>query len=580
MRVADSRPARCAPRLSLRLAVACTFLASACATTSGLDPTAFSASFCGSNSQNNCAAALAGPATAPSAVVQQFGSAGYNPNVLLLADGTLLVLRDDNPNCFLISFAQGSTQAAWSFNVKSPCTTQLATDSGLIIALGGDAVRAFRPLTGAVIWSYQNAAYGEDGMALTGNKVVFTSTTSVLCLDADSGGLLWRTGPFSGDNGGSNMAWNPAIDATGNVYVTSASKVRRLSGSTGAVEWAADLGALTNKNGLFSVSTTTMFAAGGNALYALDGSSGAQKWRLSLNLKGWLSQSAELNGVLYFAGETNSGDDYLYAVTISTGARLWTVQSSCQVWSLSASTFGGGTLYFGTDIGEVIAVDPATGSQLWSISVPQPISWVRSPIILGPSGKLFVSVWGVAVYVFQVPPSPTATASSTASSTATPSRSATATTSSTASASSSGSATATSSSTESSTATSSRSATATTSSTASASSSGSATATTSSTASASSSGTSSSTASASSSASATASQTPSSAAVFAVYVASGPGSAAYNALTIVGAALGSALVTALCSAACFCFYLRQRTAVAPAKSSGSDSASTTARSGV
>lgn len=119
------------------------------------------------------------------------------------------------------------------------------TNSGLVISLGGDAVRAHQLATGSVVWSYQIAASGQsDGLVLSGNKVIANRGTTVLCLDADTGGLTWSTTL----SGGSNSDWNPVLDAAGNIFVVTASKVRRLSAATGSVEWAVDL-ALNNRQG-------------------------------------------------------------------------------------------------------------------------------------------------------------------------------------------------------------------------------------------------------------------------------------------------------------------------------------------
>ena len=532
-------------------------LAAAAASTSGLDTAAYSASFCGSgfqSSQSNCVSARAGPATAP-ALVREYGPAGYGANLLLLADDTLLTLNSDNNNCLLTMYPQGAVQAAWTYDVRPPCSRLLMTNSGLVISLGGDAVRAHQLATGSVVWSYQIAAYGQsDGLVLSGNKVIAHRYATVLCLDADSGGLTWST-TLSGDNGGSNSEWNPVLDAAGNIFVVTASKVRRLSAATGSVEWAVDLGSLNNRQGgLYSATTNTIFAGGGGALFALDGSTGAERWRLAMGLHQWLSQSVEINGVLYFSYQNTNNAYFLRAVNIASGTLLWTKDSEGdQWWSLSASTFGGGTLFVGTDAGEVRALDPGTGTELWNVTLPR-ISWIRAPIVIGPAGKLYVSAWAFAVYVYQVLPTSTATPTSTAS------------------ASASGTASGTSSSTSTASGTASASPTSTASSTSSASPSGTASGTVSSTVS--------STASAvSASPTASFSSTSTASGLGAVAV-QGAGSTPQQldttgyVLVFVGVALViAALATVVCA------FTRQRAAIAPAKPRSSDASSASRATG-
>ena len=73
-----------------------------------------------------------------------------------------------------------------------------------------------------------------------------------------------------------------------------------------------------------------------------------------------LSSPAVVNGVVYFG----SDDGNVYALNASTGAKLWSYATGDGVDSSPA--VANGVVYVGSDDGNVYALNASTGAKLWS----------------------------------------------------------------------------------------------------------------------------------------------------------------------------------------------------------------------
>ncbi|MCP4420093.1 MAG: PQQ-binding-like beta-propeller repeat protein [Chloroflexi bacterium] len=109
----------------------------------------------------------------------------------------------------------------------------------------------------------------------------------------------------------------------------------------------------------------TLFVASlGRHLYAIDASDGSEKW--SVEFDGAMSAQPVVNpaeNLVYAA----SYDRALHAVNIVDGEEVWSVPATDWLWS--APALADNILYFGDSSGNVFAANAATGQVLWESNV-------------------------------------------------------------------------------------------------------------------------------------------------------------------------------------------------------------------
>jgi outer membrane protein assembly factor BamB len=99
-------------------------------------------------------------------------------------------------------------------------------------------------------------------------------------------------------------------------------------------------------------------------LYAIDAADGSEKW--ATELSGAMSAQPVLNledNLVYAA----SYDREVHALDMDSGAEVWSVQAGDWIWSSPA--LAEGSLYFGDSSGNVFAVDASNGDLLWESGV-------------------------------------------------------------------------------------------------------------------------------------------------------------------------------------------------------------------
>jgi outer membrane protein assembly factor BamB len=116
---------------------------------------------------------------------------------------------------------------------------------------------------------------------------------------------------------------------------------------------------------------TTVYAASGSALSALDLSSGAERWSVDRQGAPSTPAVAEAGGrrLVLFTDTTDEGAGELRAVDADTGKDAWDAPAALPAVSRTGVTVDGGTAYVGDANGHVVAVDAATGKQTWSVSI-------------------------------------------------------------------------------------------------------------------------------------------------------------------------------------------------------------------
>lgn len=109
----------------------------------------------------------------------------------------------------------------------------------------------------------------------------------------------------------------------------------------------------------------TVYVAVGKALYALNAATGDQEWVFNDPTDGIGSSPTVVNGTVYIG----SNDQTLYAVNADSGIQEWAfTEPSDSVWS--SPTVINGTAFVGSQDGRLYAVDADTGNREWTFTEP------------------------------------------------------------------------------------------------------------------------------------------------------------------------------------------------------------------
>jgi outer membrane protein assembly factor BamB len=112
-------------------------------------------------------------------------------------------------------------------------------------------------------------------------------------------------------------------------------------------------------------------------MVAYDPATGEERWRAVAGVR---DQAGEMiphpglplvaEGVL-FTSSNRFGGAFTVALDASTGEELWSVPTG--EFSAGAPALYEGELLVGSDSGELLALDPATGAELWRLAIPDEI---------------------------------------------------------------------------------------------------------------------------------------------------------------------------------------------------------------
>jgi outer membrane protein assembly factor BamB len=224
-------------------------------------------------------------------------------------------------------------------------------DGLLVVGTAGDALVGLDATTGQERWRFAPENMGGIHNPALARGVVYVGfgTGWLVAVDAATGGLRWRAeveiGPLS--HAGT------ARVADGVVYLGDTSEAGRLhafDAETGAVLWTSDrtMGDPTVSGGLG-------FTGGVDTLYAVDVTTGAVHWQVSV--------AGSSRGIIV-AGELvyifSEGDRILYALETATGQERWRYDLG---EGISGSfSIAGGVIYVGTGFGGIVALGETPGT--------------------------------------------------------------------------------------------------------------------------------------------------------------------------------------------------------------------------
>lgn len=171
--------------------------------------------------------------------------------------------------------------------------------------------------------------------------------------------IAWRF-----DSGGEIYS-APAL-ADGTLYFTSKSgALYAVDATTGKQRWVARLGDYVVRSSP-AVDHGTVYVGSGFNLYAFDAATGKERWRFAMHYAGQSSPVVVGNQV--FIG---SQEGYLYAVDAGTGKANWQVNTDGLVFA--SPSVAGDNLLIGTDAGNLLAIEMDNGHVAWRRQLDGPI---------------------------------------------------------------------------------------------------------------------------------------------------------------------------------------------------------------
>jgi outer membrane protein assembly factor BamB len=270
---------------------------------------------------------------------------GYNPREKLLSPSNVSQLG-----------------VAWSYTFSNATFTPAAVAGGTLYASTAFAVDAFDASTGALLWSYapNGGPFYFSAPAVVNRKVYITSTDAtgeVYALNGTTGALLWSYNT-------SAAQMTPPTVAGGLIYTgTSGGRggdyVYALKAATGVLAWLYDSGPVSASP---AVANATVYVDSTSSVeYALDATTGAQKWIAILATPGGLDATAPAlaNGLVYLS----DAEGQVYALNAATGETEWE-RTLTSTGNGSSPALAGKTLYIGSG-NNVYALNALTGATRW-----------------------------------------------------------------------------------------------------------------------------------------------------------------------------------------------------------------------
>ena len=280
--------------------------------------------------------------------------------------------------------------AKWTFRTGGAVISTPVVASGTVYFGSSDHnLYALDAASGALRWKFATGGRVTSSPAVAGGRVYLGSFDSNLyALDAASGALVWKFTTagerrFSGKHlHGAEPAAEVMPDpfdvflsspvvVAGVVYFGSGDgNVYALDGASGALRWKFPTGNVVHASPALAAGTLYV-GSWDSYFYALDAASGKQRWRFKTgedpkinNQVGIQSSAVVADGVVYFGCR----DSHLYALDAATGTQRWAFSTGAS-WVISSPAVRDGKVYFATsDSGLVQALDAQTGTPVFALA--------------------------------------------------------------------------------------------------------------------------------------------------------------------------------------------------------------------
>jgi outer membrane protein assembly factor BamB len=285
---------------------------------------------------------------------------GFGPGAALLAGGhvivgtrrgELYVIRADT------GARVGSLRVAGSING----TPALSEDGRVLYLPASDGgVVAYGLVSGRTLWRWRGGPVSAGVTLAGGHLIAATRDGALVGLDPLTGAERWTFQARAEDDASAQFHAAPVTVGADVLVADDRGTVRRVDGATGALRWAAPVGAPVYHtpaaaDGLLAVPTTR------GTLVVLRLADGAERWRAAIGVAGRtrVSTPAVSGGRLFVGGSDGS----VRAFDAASGAALWTHSSDGNVRAQPLAI--GPLVYVGTLGRRLVALDAADGTERW-----------------------------------------------------------------------------------------------------------------------------------------------------------------------------------------------------------------------
>jgi outer membrane protein assembly factor BamB len=304
----------------------------------------------------------------------------------------------------LYTINEYSGQLKWSFTTGAPIYASPAVSNGVVYLGGRDGyLYALNEQTGVLLWqksyppplpffSITSSPLVANGKVFYGNWCSGGSCPRAgyfEAIDASTGALLWLNSTFATGA----VISSPSIDNGLVFFGETDGTVLALNETNGMASWSV------NPVGNVVVSTAPTVAYGrvyvgtNTRFVALNEQTGATVWTFNNNNAN--TTSAAVNGGIVYFG---TGRGNIYALNATTGAQKWVSTTGAGVTSSPALALGSSSLLVGSNDHYLYSLDMATGIRLWRYPTGGSVS--SSPAVA--DGRVFFGSQDSGVYALGV----------------------------------------------------------------------------------------------------------------------------------------------------------------------------------
>ena len=353
---------------------------------------------------------MPGPGVSADPVVIWRHMLGGESTIASAAVGEGLIVVTNSSS--LVALDQATGDERWQVAIVASYSTPIIYSGKVYIGTVGDGLKAFDVANGAEVWTFRTGAIATNPEIpaddIESSPVIVDGTLFIgggyygglFALDPETGVEKWRF-----DTHGETWA-SPAV-ADGVVYIPTQglrdaypddptpSALYAVDAKTGEQIWSFPLGPSDSSystpavsDGLVVFGATHEDTETGTYL-AIDTATGVERWRVETERPLW-GRSPGTNGTYWLlTEETDTAGNLISAVHLATGETAWTVEVEQE--RINAVTNTGDVLYMSDNARDLIALDAATGTELWRLEVGRG----GSPVVV--DGRIYLT-GGVYVY--------------------------------------------------------------------------------------------------------------------------------------------------------------------------------------
>jgi outer membrane protein assembly factor BamB len=292
----------------------------------------------------------------------------------------------------LLALDQATGDEVWRTPIRATSSSPLIHSGMVILGTLGNGLQAFDLSTGAGLWTFRAGAVAtnpdEPADHFPSSPAIVDDTVFIgggfygglFAVDPETGAEKWRF-----DSHGE--VWSSPAVADGVVYITTQglrdaypddptpSALYAIDVKTGEQLWWFPLGPMDTSHSTPMVSAgMVVFGATHEdsetgTWFALDAATGTELWRLETEHPIWGRSPGSNGNLIFLTEETDAVGNLIRAVEPATGTTVWTFE--VQDERINGVVNTGDVLYIKDNAADLIALDAATGTELWRMAFPR-----------------------------------------------------------------------------------------------------------------------------------------------------------------------------------------------------------------